>query len=59
MIMGLHYYHIMLDFCGMNSVFEGIFLGFGFSESIFWGFLLVVKYFLGRSELPNSADPCL
>ena len=24
-IMGLHYYHIMLDFCEMNSVFEGIF----------------------------------
>ena len=23
-IMGLHYYHIMLDFCEMNSVFEGI-----------------------------------
>ena len=24
-IMGLHYYHIMLDFCEMNSVFESIF----------------------------------
>ena len=24
-IMGLHYYHIMLDFYEMNSVFEGIF----------------------------------
>ena len=23
-IMGLHYYHIMLDLCEMNSVFEGI-----------------------------------
>ena len=25
MIMGLYYYHIMLDSCEMNSVFEGIF----------------------------------
>ena len=24
-VMGLHYYHIMLDFCEMNSVFGGIF----------------------------------
>ena len=24
-IMGLHYYHVILDFCEMNSVFEGIF----------------------------------
>ena len=24
-IMGLHFYHIMLDFCEMNSVFEGTF----------------------------------
>ena len=24
-IMGLHYYHIMLEFCEMNSVFEDIF----------------------------------
>ena len=22
---GLHYYHIMLDFCEMNTVFDGIF----------------------------------
>ena len=58
-MMGLHDHHIMLDFCEMNSVFEGIFLGFCFSESIFLGFLLVAKYFLGRSEVPNFADPCL
>ena len=61
-IMGVHYYHIMLDFFEMNSVFEGIF-GFCFSESCFFflgggGFLLVAKYFLGRSEIPNSAYPC-
>ena len=24
-IMSLHYYHIMLDFCEVNSVFEGSF----------------------------------
>ena len=24
-IMGLNYYHIMLDVCEMNSIFEGIF----------------------------------
>ena len=59
-IMGLHYYHIMFDLCEMNSVFEDqYFLGFCFSESIFFGFLLVAKYFLGHSEIPNSADPCL
>ena len=43
-IMGLHYYHIMLDFCEMNSVFESIFLGFCFSKSVFFlGFLLVAE----------------
>ena len=60
-IMGLHYYHIMLDFCEMNSVLEGIFRVL-LSESTFFlgggGFLLVAKYFLGRSEI-NSTDPCL
>ena len=35
-IMGLHYYHIRLDFWEINSVFEGI----------FW-VLLFGKYFLG------------
>ena len=25
LIMSLHYYHVMLDFCEINSVFEGIF----------------------------------
>ena len=60
--MGLHYCHIMLDFCEMNGVFEVIFrillLGkYFFSD--FLGFLSVAKYFLGRSEICNSADPCL
>ena len=27
-IIGLHYYHIMLDFYEMNTVFEGIFWAF-------------------------------
>ena len=56
-IMGLHYCHIMLDFCEVNSVLR-VFLGFYFLKSIFlFGFLLVV--FFGRSEITNSADPCL
>ena len=38
--------------------FEGIFRVLIF-EKYFLGFLLVAKYFLGRSEIPNSADPCL
>ena len=41
----LYYYHIMLDFCETNNVFEGIFLEFCFSENIFLGFQLVAKYF--------------
>ena len=62
--MGLHYCHIMLDFCEVNSVLrvffrtllsESIFLGGGGEE----GFLLVAKHFRGHSEMPNSADPCL
>ena len=57
--MGLHYCHIMFDFREVNSVLR-IFFGILLSESIFWeGFLLVAKHFLGRSEMPNSADPCL
>ena len=46
-IMGLHYYHIMLDFCEMNSVFEGIFWVLLFGKYFLRGFLLVAKYFLG------------
>ena len=53
------YYHITPDFCEMNSISEGIFWGFAFQKVSFGGFLLVAKYFLGRSEIPNSADPCL
>ena len=45
-IMGLYYYHIMLDFCEMNSVFEGIFKVLLFGK-YFLGFLLVAKYFFG------------
>ena len=36
-IMGLHYCHIMLDFCERNSVFEGIFRVL-LIEKYFWGF---------------------
>ena len=36
-IMGLHYYHIMLDFCEMNSVFEGIFWVLLFGKYVFGG----------------------
>ena len=57
-IMGLHYHHIMLDFCEMNSVFE-VFFGVLLFGKYVLGFLLVAKYFLGRSETPNSANPCL
>ena len=57
--MGLHYYHIMLDFCEMNSVYEGIFWVLLFGKYFLGGFLLVAKYFLGRLGIPNSADPCL
>ena len=57
--MGLHYCHIMLDFCEVNSVLR-VFFRILLSESFVWeGFLLVAKHFLGRSEMPNSTDPCL
>ena len=42
----------------MNRIFGGIFRNLLF-ESIFWGFLSVAKNYLGRFEIPNSADPCL
>ena len=59
-IMGLYYYHIMIDFCELNSVFEGIFLGFLLVAKYFFGFSVSGKViFLGRSEIPNSADPFL
>ena len=45
-IMDLHYYHIVLDFCEMNNVSEGIF-GFCFSESSFWRFSVSGKVFFG------------
>ena len=55
----LHYYHIVLNVCQINSVYRGYFLGFCFLESIFWDVLSVAKFFLGSSEIPNSADLCL
>ena len=56
-IMSLHYYHIMLDFWEINSVSEGIFRVLLFGKKFFGNFLQSI--FLGRSEIPNSADPCL
>ena len=43
-IMGLHYYHIMLDFCKMNSVFKRIFRVLLFGKYIF-GFSVSGKVF--------------
>ena len=43
----LNYYHIVLNFCQMNSVLEGIFSEFCFSERIFLGVLSVAKYIFG------------
>ena len=58
-IMVLHYYLIVFNFCQMNSVFGAHFLRFCFLESYFLVFLSVAKYFLGSSEIPNSVDLCL
>ena len=44
--MGLHYYHVMLEFCEMDNVFEGIFRVLLYGK-YFFGFLLVAKYFFG------------
>ena len=57
----LHYYNIMLNVCKISRVLRQNILGFCLSKSIFgvfcqWHF---AKYFLSRSEIPNSADPCL
>ena len=57
-IIGFHYHHIMPDFCEMNSVLR-VFFRVLLSGKYFLDFLLVAKYFLGRSEIPNSADACL
>ena len=55
----LHYYHIVLNFYQMKHVLGGYFLGFCFfSRYQFWGFVSVTKYFLGRLEISNFADPC-
>ena len=59
-IMGLHYCHIMLDFCEMSSVFEGIFRVLFFRKFFFFWFSVSGRVLvLGRLEIPNSADPCL
>ena len=57
---GLHYCLIMLDFCKVNSVLR-VFFRILLSENIFLGGFSVSGkgFFLGRSEMPNSADPCL
>ena len=48
-IMGLQYCHIMLDFCEMNSVFEGIFWVLFFGKFFFGGFSVGGKVLvLGR-----------
>ena len=53
--MGLHYCHIMLDFCEMNSVFEGIFRVLFFGKYYFFGFSVGGKVLVlpGRSEIPR------
>ena len=58
--MDLHYCHITLDFCEMNSVFQGIFRVLLYGKYFFGGFSVGGKVLgLGRSEIPNSGDPCL
>ena len=56
----LHHYHTVLKFCQMNCVLEGIgiFRALVFGK-YFLGFLSVVKYFLGPSEIQNSSYHCL
>ena len=53
--MGLHYYHIMLDFCEMNSVFEGIFWVLLFGKYFFVGFSVSGKVFFGSFR--NTYSP--
>ena len=58
-IMGLHYYLIVLDFYEMNSVLRVLFRVLLFGK-YFFGFSVSGKVFvLGHSEIPNSSDPCL
>ena len=54
-IMGLYYYHIMLDFPEMNGVFEGVFRALLFGKYFFLGFLLVAKYFFGVVQKYTTA----
>ena len=48
-IMGLHYYHIMLDFCKMNSVFRVFLRGLCFGK-YFFGFSVSGKVFFGSVQ---------
>ena len=43
----------------MKNDFQGYFLEFCLSENIFWVFFQWQSIFLGSSEIPSSADPCL
>ena len=61
--MGLHYCHIMLDFCEVNSVLR-VFFKILLSESIFLGggggregFLLVAKHFSIIQKCPTLLTP--
>ena len=46
MIMGLYYYHIILDFCEMNSVLRVFFKALIFGK-YFFGFSVSGKVFFG------------
>ena len=56
-IIVLHYYHIVLNFCQRNSVLEGIFKGLAFRKVFLLGVVSAAKYVCCSSEIPNSADP--
>ena len=59
-IMSLHYCHIMLDFCKMNSVFEGIFRVLLFGKYFFFGFSVGGKVLvLVVQKYPTPLIPCL
>ena len=54
----LYSYHIMLNFCKTNCILRQYFWGFAFHKAFSWVFS-VAKYFLGRTEVPYYANPCL
>ena len=57
-ITALHYYHIVLNFCQLNSVLEGFFRVLLFGK-YFLGVMSVAKYFLAGTKISNSANPYL